>query len=90
MHSVVSVLCLFPVCLAAELFLYLVLNREKPTRVALKAVIVRVARWKLVAEQLQSAETMVKMEKMEAELACLMLGLGANVDQKPKKSGLFG
>jgi hypothetical protein len=60
------------------------LDREKPTKTKIKAVIVKVMRWKGLAEILQTTGVERKIEEMEAELERLMVGLGADV--KPAAS----
>lgn len=54
-------------------------------------MIVKVHRWKALAEFLQSKQNLETMENMEGTLAQLMAGLGAQVDlssKKPAKSEL--
>lgn len=50
-------------------------------------MIVKVARWKALADVLHSSENLNKMEDMEASLMTLMVALGAKVDVKVAKSG---
>jgi TATA-binding protein-associated factor len=67
-----------------QLTLALELDKETVTKRHLKAIIVKVARWKAVAETLQTKENLDKIEAMDGELHRLMLGLGATLkDQAP-------
>ena len=49
----------------------------------IKAAIVKVARWKSLAEVLRTQDNLEKMESMEEELGHLMLGLGAKIKPPP-------
>ena len=53
------------------------LDREKLTKKKIKAIIVKVAQWKSLAEVLQTSHNLEKMEAMENDLQQLILGLGA-------------
>ena len=55
------------------------LDREKLTKKKIRAVIVKVARWKSLAEVLQTRHNLEKMEAMENNLQQLILGLGASL-----------
>lgn len=66
-----------------ELPLLSELDKERPTKVKIKAAIVKVARWKSLAEVLRTEDNLEKMESMEEELGRLMLGLGAKIKTPP-------
>lgn len=53
----------------------------------MKTVIVKVARWKALAEVLRTQENLEAMEAMDEELKRLMAGLGAKVAVSSKKKG---
>ncbi|KAJ3494060.1 hypothetical protein NLJ89_g10889 [Agrocybe chaxingu] len=55
------------------------LDREKLSKVSLARVILRVGRWKVVAENLQTTENLETIAHMEEELALLMAGIGATI-----------
>ncbi|RDB15031.1 Protein CHROMATIN REMODELING 5 [Hypsizygus marmoreus] len=55
------------------------LDRDKLTKAKIKAVIVKVARWKSLADVLHTKDNLDKMEVMEEELKRLMVGLGARL-----------
>ncbi|KJA17089.1 hypothetical protein HYPSUDRAFT_206460 [Hypholoma sublateritium FD-334 SS-4] len=61
------------------------LNQSKLTRAQVASVIRAVARWRNVAELINTAETMDRVEHMESELERLMQELGAEVTTKKKK-----
>ncbi|KJA20680.1 hypothetical protein HYPSUDRAFT_203649 [Hypholoma sublateritium FD-334 SS-4] len=61
------------------------LNQSKLTRAQIASVIRAVARWRNVAELINTPETMEKVERMEGELERLMQELGAEVTTKTKK-----
>ncbi|GLB33117.1 putative helicase [Lyophyllum shimeji] len=64
------------------------LDRDKLTKAKIKSVIEKVARWKALAEVLQTNENVQKMEEMEDELKRLMVGLGAKLQViSTKKNG---
>lgn len=69
---------------------YLGLNKEKPTKVKIKAVLVKVSRWRALALVLRSKENEEKIESMDAALTELMNGIGAKLSttapKKPKNS----
>jgi hypothetical protein len=56
------------------------LDKEKPTKSKIKAVIIKVVRWKSLADVLRSDANVEKMATMDAALAQLMFGLGAKVE----------
>ncbi|KAF8953874.1 P-loop containing nucleoside triphosphate hydrolase protein [Flammula alnicola] len=63
------------------------LDRDKPTKANIKTVIVKLSRWKALAESLQLPEVMERVEAMEAELQALMLGISPQLkvsNTKPK------
>ena len=62
------------------------LKKEKLTKTILKRVIVRVARWKALAEILCTKDNLEKIDQMDEELKELMLGLGAEVNAKVTKT----
>lgn len=66
------------------------LNKEKPTKVKIKAVLVKVSRWRALALVLRSKENEEKIESMDAALTELMNGIGAKLSttapKKPKNS----
>ncbi|KJA15384.1 hypothetical protein HYPSUDRAFT_207935 [Hypholoma sublateritium FD-334 SS-4] len=61
------------------------LNQSKLTRAKVASVIRAVARWRNVAELINTSESMEKVERMEDELERLMQELGADVTTKSKK-----
>ena len=63
-----------------------VLKKEKLTKTILKRVIVRVARWKVLAEILCTKDNLEKIDQMDEELKELMHGLGAEVNVKITKT----
>jgi hypothetical protein len=63
-----------------------VLKTEKLTKTILKRVIVRVARWKALAEILCTKDNLEKIDQMDEELKELMHGLGAEVIVKITKT----
>lgn len=58
---------------------FLDLDRDKLTKTKIKSVIVKVSRWKALADVIHTKGNMEKMEAMEEELKRLMVGLGANI-----------
>lgn len=69
------------------LFASLDLDRDKLTKAKLTAVIRAVARWKDIAQILNSPDNLQKIEEMEDELGRLMSGLGATVKKAVKITG---
>lgn len=61
------------------------LNQSKLTRAKVASVIRAVARWRNVAELINTPKAMEGVERMEAELERLMQELGAEVTTKTKK-----
>jgi len=59
------------------------LDRDKPTKKKITAVITAVARWRNLAEMLSTTENLNKMQSMDEELAVLMSALGADVSKTP-------
>ncbi|KAJ3497670.1 hypothetical protein NLJ89_g10318 [Agrocybe chaxingu] len=64
------------------------LDREKLTKASLRRVIIQVAKWKVLAEALQTTDNLHKITAMEEEIARLMIGIGAQISspatKKPK------
>lgn len=66
------------------------LDRQRPTSARIKAIIVKLARWKGLAESLQISDTLLKIEEMEADLQELILTIKPHLklsdgDSKPKR-----
>lgn len=84
-------LCLFLLLHHAHYFLALFIPKAKPTKAAIKAVIVKLARWKALVEALQIEDAMQKVQSMEDKIDALMLALDprVRVSSVKVKSGMF-
>jgi TATA-binding protein-associated factor len=73
-------------------FITLALDKEQPTAVKIKAVIVKVARWKNLAQTLQAKEYLARVEEVDAELQAVMLQIapGLPLSNPLPKPGMFG
>ncbi|TFK59812.1 hypothetical protein BDN72DRAFT_780239 [Pluteus cervinus] len=64
------------------------LDRDQLTKKKLESVIIKVSRWKNLAEVLLLEERRGEIQEMEAELGRLMVGIGANIKPKTAKKGI--
>lgn len=66
--------------------IYSGLDKEQTTKLKVKAVIVKVARWKALGHALQLPDHIEKIRPIEDELQRIMIGLGAQLKEPLARS----